>query len=460
MPAVGRLSGTPASIKASEEPHTVAIDEEPFELGDLRDDADRIGELRGRRQHRMDSAPGELAVADFAPAGRAHAAGFADRIGGEVVVEQEALLVGSLERVDELLVLAGAERRHHQRLRLAAGEQRRAVGARQHADLGEDGPDRGQIAPVDAALVVEDVPAHDLGLGAVESLRDRLGGEFVDPALGEQRGGHFRLDRVDGGVALLLLGDRIGGAQVRFADFEHRLLDRGLVVGDEFARLLGRLFGEADDRLDHRLERGVARHHRLEHGLFGKLLGLRFDHQHRVGGAGDDEVERRFLHFLDGREDLDLVLDVADARPADRTHERHARQGQRRRGGDHGENVGIGLHVVAEHGDDDLRVAAEVIGEQRPDRAIDQARGQGFLVRETPFALEKAAGDPPRREGLFLIMDREGKKSTPGLGALAATTVARTVVSPQLANTAPSAWRATRPVSRTSLRPPRVNSSR
>jgi len=31
MPAVGRLSGTPASIRASEVPHTVAIEEEPFD---------------------------------------------------------------------------------------------------------------------------------------------------------------------------------------------------------------------------------------------------------------------------------------------------------------------------------------------------------------------------------------------------------------------------------------------
>ena len=71
-----------------------------------------------------------------------------------------------------LLVLAGAERRHDQRLRLAAGEQRRAVGARQDADLREDRADGRQIAPVDAALVVEDVPAHDLGLGVVERLGD------------------------------------------------------------------------------------------------------------------------------------------------------------------------------------------------------------------------------------------------------------------------------------------------
>ena len=31
MPATGAFSGTPASISASEEPHTVAIDDEPFD---------------------------------------------------------------------------------------------------------------------------------------------------------------------------------------------------------------------------------------------------------------------------------------------------------------------------------------------------------------------------------------------------------------------------------------------
>ena len=75
-------------------------------------------------------------MADFAAAGRAHAAGLADRVGREVVVQQEAFLVGAFQRVDVLLVLAGAERGDHQRLGLAAGEQRRAVGARQDADFG------------------------------------------------------------------------------------------------------------------------------------------------------------------------------------------------------------------------------------------------------------------------------------------------------------------------------------
>ena len=68
MPATERFSGMPASIMASEEPHTVAIEDEPFELGDLRHDADGVGEALAVGQHRVDGPPGKLAVADLAPA--------------------------------------------------------------------------------------------------------------------------------------------------------------------------------------------------------------------------------------------------------------------------------------------------------------------------------------------------------------------------------------------------------
>ena len=217
MPAVGRLSGTPASISASDDPHTVAMDDEPFELGDLRDDADGVGEFGRGRQHRANGAPGELAVPDFAPAGRAHAAGFADRIGGKVVVEQEPLLIGPVQRIDILLVLARAERGDDHRLRFAAREQSGAMGAGQHADLGQDRAHSGQIPPVDAALVVENVPAHDFGLGVVESLRNLRQGKLRLGALGRERANHLRLGGVDGGVTLLLLCDRIGGAQIGLA---------------------------------------------------------------------------------------------------------------------------------------------------------------------------------------------------------------------------------------------------
>jgi hypothetical protein len=59
----------------------------------------------------------------------------------------------------------------------------------------------------------------------------------------------------------------------------------------ELPGLLGGLFGEADDRLADLLASLVAEHDGAEHFLFGKLLGLGFDHHHRVGSAGDDKVE-------------------------------------------------------------------------------------------------------------------------------------------------------------------------
>jgi hypothetical protein len=63
-----------------------------------------------------------------------------------------------------LLVLAGAERRDAEGLRLTAGEQRRTMGARQNADFGDDRADRLRVAAVDARAGVEDVPANDLRL--------------------------------------------------------------------------------------------------------------------------------------------------------------------------------------------------------------------------------------------------------------------------------------------------------
>ena len=325
-------------------------------------------------------------------------------------MEQEPLLVGPVERIDILLVLARAQRGDDQRLGFAAGEQGRAMGAGQHADLSQDRAHRGQIAPVDAALVVENVPAHHLGLGVVERLLDLVERKFGLGALGRERAHDLRLDGVDGGVALLLLGERIGGAQIGLANLQHRLFDRGAIVRGELARLLGGLLGQPDDRLDDRLEPGVAGHHRLQHRLLGKLLRLRLDHQHRVRGARHDEIERGILHLLDGRIDPDLALDEAHPGRPDRAHERHPGKRQRRRGGDHRQNIRVAFEVVGEDRGDDLRVAAEIIGKQRPDRPVDQARGQRLAIGRAPFALEIAAGNSPRRERLFLVVDGERKE--------------------------------------------------
>ncbi len=194
---------------------------------------------------------------------------------------------------DVLLVLAGAERRNDERLGLAAGEQGRAVRPREDPDLGQDRADGRQVAAVDAALVVEDVPAHHLRLGVMKRFGDLGGREPGLAAFGSERGHDLRFDGVDRSVALLLLGDRIGGAQIRFGGLEHGRFDRGAIRCGQVARILGGFLSEADDRLDDRLETGVAGHHRFQHGLLGQLLCFQFDHQNRVRRARDDEVEGR-----------------------------------------------------------------------------------------------------------------------------------------------------------------------
>ena len=98
-------------------------------------------------------------------------------------MQHEVLAVLALKRVDDLLVLPGAERGDAERLRLAAGEQRGAVRARQNADLGDDRPHRPGVAAVDAHAGVEDGVADDVGLQVVEQ---RLGLLGVQP-LGGQR---------------------------------------------------------------------------------------------------------------------------------------------------------------------------------------------------------------------------------------------------------------------------------
>ena len=58
----------------------------------------------------------------------------------------------------------------------------------------------------------------------------------------------------------------------------------------------------------------------------GQPVGLRLHHQHGVLRAGDDEVELRLLQLGARRIQQVLAVLVADARGADRAHERQARQ--------------------------------------------------------------------------------------------------------------------------------------
>jgi hypothetical protein len=90
--------------------------------------------------------------------------------------------------------------------------------------------------------------------------------------------------------------------------------------------------------------------HGTEHDFLGEFIGFGFNHQHGVGGAGDDEVELGLFHLVDGRVDDVLAVNVADAGSTDGAEERGTGQTQGGGGANHCDHVRIVLEVVAEHG--------------------------------------------------------------------------------------------------------------
>ncbi len=162
----------------------------------------------------------------------------------------------------------------------------------------------------------------------------------------------------------------------------------------------------------------MAEHDSAEHQLFAQFLGFRFDHQHRIAGTSDHEVELGFLHLVDVRVKHILAVDVADAGTTNRTHERNARECQRCGSGNDRQDVRIVLEIVLHNGDDDLGVVLVAVGEERTDRAIDQAGNQRFLFARTTFTLEVATRDLAGGVGLFLVVDGQRKEIETGLGLL------------------------------------------
>ena len=290
------------------------------------------------------------------------------------------------------------------------------MGARQDADFGHDRTDRLGVAAVDALASVEHGVAHHVGLEIAELLAEgrQLGILAFEQFLG------LGFHGADVGLPHLLLGLGVGRGELA-AYFGLELGGHGLRsfrrIGER-QRLLGAMLGELDDGVDHRLEGTMALHDGAQHHVLGQFLGLGLDHQHAFLGAGDHEVEGTGGDLVAGRIDDELAVEVADAGGADRAHERHAADGKGGRRSDHGDDVGIVLEVVREHGDDDQRLVAIGLVEQRPDRTIDQARGQHFLLARPAFTLEEAARDLAGGEGLLLVVHGQREEVEAGFRLL------------------------------------------
>ena len=140
-----------------------------------------------RRHHRVDRTPCQLAVTDFAASRGAHAAGFTDGVRREVVVQHEVRLHGAFQKIDELLVFAGAEGGNDQALGFTTGEECGTVRTRQNADFGRDRTDSRQVTSVDTGAGVEVLAVippeefnHWIGVGDImrEEARERIHAHF------------------------------------------------------------------------------------------------------------------------------------------------------------------------------------------------------------------------------------------------------------------------------------------
>ena len=157
------------------------------------------------------------------------------------------------------------------------------------------------------------------------------------------------------------------------------------------------------------LDLGVGDVERVEDLGLGDLVGAGLDHQDGLLGAGDHQVERALEQPLLVGVDEEVALRVlADAHGADGRREGDVGDHQRGAGAVHREDV-VGVLVVDRHRDrDELRLALPALREERAQRAVDHARGEGGLLAGAALAAEEAAGDLAR--GVHALLHVHGQR--------------------------------------------------
>jgi hypothetical protein len=242
------------------------------------------------------------------------------------------------------------------------------------------------------------------------------------------------LDQVEARADLDLADDVVLGRADRQlgSELAHQLLDDGAclaqplgvdpvtealgVLGLELLGQVGleplrlpRLLAELLLRLAELHDLAVGELEGLEHRVLGDLVGAGFDHRQRLLRADDDQVEGRvLLGLLQSRVDDELTVDAADPHSAHRPEEGQRRHHQRGRGAVDAQDVVRGDEIGAEDRADHLHFVLVARRPQRPDRAVDHARGQDRALGRAPFALEETAGNLPG--GVHALFDVNGER--------------------------------------------------
>ena len=332
-------------------------------------------------------------MTDVAALRAAHEASLAHRERREVVVVPESLGRFETETVDPHVHPGRTERHVAEHLGLTTGEESRTMDAGRDVDFALDRTDLVLGAAVGALLFDGDRLADRVLFDRVESGSD-FGSANRQFGLVGNPGGvlldHRFLDVGDRLVALKLAGrgDRVDqGLTVRSTNVgEQRFID-GRFLDDEL--LLANLLAQFLDRGGDLLDLTVGDVKSVENVGLGHAVGAGFDHQDGFVGTGDDQVEIEVLVVFLIRVDHEVTVELADADGTDVLGDRNLGDCQGGGSAVHGEDV-VGVFLVDRHRDGhELSLVVPATREERADRTVDHAGGQGCLLAGATFATEE-----------------------------------------------------------------------
>src|SRR6202795_1678630 len=199
---------------------------------------------------------------------------------------------------------------------------------------------------------------------------------------------------------------RLKAFEESFVEFRRRHL----------ALRLANLAAQFVDRGTDLFDFGVREFDCVHHRLFLHFFRAGFDHDNRIGGAHNRDVEQAVAHFAVCGIGDEAAFHQTDAHGADRAEKRNVGEGQGSRSGVDTTNIGIVFRVGGEDEGDDLRLALETLGEHRTNRPVNLTAGENLALAHTPFALDKAAGNASAGIGVLAVVDGEGKEVDSGAG--------------------------------------------
>ena len=280
----------------------------------------------------------------------------------------------------------------------------------QHARLDRDLPNLVECAairpyPLLQHLLAEDPLAQCLVILAKLLLRIRLvGGQLLRELV---------FDGFDHGVTIGL-GMRLGIQRV-LQSGAHLGIELGCVgmINLDFSNDtlgLARLRHQLFDRRDDFLNFAMAEFDGVDNNLFAHLFCATLYHHDAVFRADDHDVQGALMPLRVGGVDDELIVHTAHANRANGSVEGNIREREGRTSTIDADDIRIILFVRGKDECDDLRLVAEVFGEERPDGTVNLPRGQDLFLAGTSFALDESAGDASTSVGVLTVVHRERKE--------------------------------------------------